>query len=333
MDPTAFKDLQVKRGYTYHYYYSPASAGKPTLLLIHGFPSSSFDWARQVAHLKPKGYGIVVPDCLGYGGTSRPTDPNAFRHKLIAQDLVDILDAEGLETVIGIGHDWGSGLLSRLANWYPDRFTAFAWIAVPYTPAATEPMDFDQFIVGFREKTGSDTYGYWAFFIKPDSHVVADKNIDSFLTLVYPKEPEIWKDWIAPLGKAEEWVASDRRGERPAWFSEQEYAEACERFVKYSLESPMNYYRVVVFNLNIDDNKAIPEENRQVKKPALFVACKRDYVCHAEVGKWTMKRAVPHAEIIELDCGHWALLEESDRLNQALEHWLESLPSANKAQL
>ena len=106
MDPTKFKDLQVKRGYTYHYYSSPAAPGKPTLYLVHGFPSTSSDWSRQVAHLQPLGYGIVVPDCLGYGGTSKPTDYKEYRHKLIAQDLVDILDAEGLQSVIGIGHDW-----------------------------------------------------------------------------------------------------------------------------------------------------------------------------------------------------------------------------------
>lgn len=106
MDPTKFKDVQVKRGYTYHYYYSPAAPGKPTLFFVHGFPSTSADWSRQVAHLQPLGYGIVVPDCLGYGGTSKPTDYKEFRHKDIAQDLVDILDAEGLQSVIGIGHDW-----------------------------------------------------------------------------------------------------------------------------------------------------------------------------------------------------------------------------------
>ena len=106
MDTSKFKDITVQRGYKYHYYYSPASVGKPTLFFIHGFPSSSSDWARQVAYLEPKGYGIVVPDCLGYGGTSKPTDPAAFRSKPMAQDFIDIIDAEGLKTIIGIGHDW-----------------------------------------------------------------------------------------------------------------------------------------------------------------------------------------------------------------------------------
>ena len=76
---------------------------------------------------------------------------------------------------------------------------------------------------------------------------------------------------------------------------------------------------------------AIPAENLRLKKPALFIASKRDYVCHAELGKSTTKQWVPHAEIAELDCGHWSMLEESEQFNQALERWLESLPSASKA--
>ena len=106
MDALKYKDYAVRRGYNYHYYYSPAVSGKPTLLFIHGFPSTSFDWSRQVAFFEANGYGLLVPDCLGYGGTSKPTHHEEFRWKLIAQDLIDILDAEHLDTVVGIGHDW-----------------------------------------------------------------------------------------------------------------------------------------------------------------------------------------------------------------------------------
>ena len=112
----------------------------------------------------------------------------------------------------------------------------------------------------------------------------------------------------------------------------------------------MNYYRAMMFSLNVEDNKgktesfpsyfkcltsliAIPEENKIINKPALFVASKRDYVCSAELGKMSMRQWVPHAEIVEMDCGHWTLLEESERLNQTLERWLGNLPSPNKAQL
>jgi pimeloyl-ACP methyl ester carboxylesterase len=52
------------------------------------------------------GYGLVVPELLGYGGTDKPTDPKFYIGSGHAQDIVDIFDAEGVNQVIAIGHDW-----------------------------------------------------------------------------------------------------------------------------------------------------------------------------------------------------------------------------------
>lgn len=106
MDPSFYKDATVSRGFTYHYFHSSATPGKPTLLFLHGFPSSSYDWRRQVAYFQPKGYGVLVPDIIGAGGTAKPDSADTFRFSLIARDIVDVLDTEGLQTVVGIGHDW-----------------------------------------------------------------------------------------------------------------------------------------------------------------------------------------------------------------------------------
>ena len=106
MDASHYKDLKTSRSVNYHYFASPAQAGKPTLLFVHGFPSTSYDWRKQVAHFQPRGYGIVVPDLLGYGGTDKPADTGAYRASLMTKDIIEILDAEGLERVIAIGHDW-----------------------------------------------------------------------------------------------------------------------------------------------------------------------------------------------------------------------------------
>lgn len=101
-----YKDFSVSRGLKYHYYFSPADAGKPTLLLIHGFPSLSLDWHHQITYFKAKGYGLVAPDMLGYGDTDKPEDYKAYVHTLITRDLMDILDHEKVANVIAIGHDW-----------------------------------------------------------------------------------------------------------------------------------------------------------------------------------------------------------------------------------
>jgi soluble epoxide hydrolase/lipid-phosphate phosphatase len=106
MDTSSYKDHTTSRGIKYHYFFSIAGEGKPTLLFLHGFPSTSYDWHKQVAYFQPRGYGLVVPDMLGYGGTDKPHDKKDYLYSLTSKDLTEILDAEGLEKVIAIGHDW-----------------------------------------------------------------------------------------------------------------------------------------------------------------------------------------------------------------------------------
>ena len=48
-------------------------------------------------------------------------------------------------------------------------------------PPATEQVDFAQVITELREKTGSDTFGYWPFFARADSHVLADEHVSLLL--------------------------------------------------------------------------------------------------------------------------------------------------------
>ncbi|TFK90453.1 alpha/beta-hydrolase [Polyporus arcularius HHB13444] len=324
MDPAKYKDVRVTRGLTYHYYHSPAAPGKPTLLFIHGFPSSSFDWHRQVAHFEPKGYGLIIPDTLGYGGTSKPQEPEAFRWKLQAQDLVDVLDAESPATVIGIGHDWGSAILSALAQWHQDRFAGFVWTALGLVPPRTEEFVLQEAWQTMRKLVGSDVLGYWEFYNEPNAHVVCEKNIDSFLQLAYPSTPEVWIEHLTDAGKAKAWIESNREPGRAPWLTEQEYDTMRETLLKGGLQSPMNVYKALVANINLQDHRDLPAENWYVKKPALFVAATRDYVCRAAFQKAIMQKYAPHAEIVALDTGHWVQLEATEGLNGALEKWIET---------
>jgi len=59
-------------------------------------------WART-------GFGLIVPDLLGYAGTDKPTDVTAYSMKAMSQDLVDIVDSlewARASRVIVISHDW-----------------------------------------------------------------------------------------------------------------------------------------------------------------------------------------------------------------------------------
>lgn len=106
MDPQLYKSTTVSRGLKYAYYASPAQTGHPTLIFCHGFPSTSHDWRLIVPFFKERGYGLIVPDLLGYGDTDKPTDPALYVSSAMCRDLVEILDAESVQTAIAIGYDW-----------------------------------------------------------------------------------------------------------------------------------------------------------------------------------------------------------------------------------
>ncbi|KAI0738302.1 alpha/beta-hydrolase [Daedaleopsis nitida] len=308
MNPSNYKDVKVSRGYTYQYYH-------PTLFFIHGFPSSSFDWSRQVAHFKPKGYGLLVPRSW----------------KLQARDLMDVLDAEKPELVVGIGHRLrsvdadalhiyrGSCLLSALANDYQDRFAGFVWIALSYILPGPEPFDFEETLTAMKQRA--------------DAYAKCEKNIDSFLQLLYTDKGETWLEWLCPVGKAQEWVESNRKPGPASWLTEHEYTTIREKLLQNGLQSGMKFYKVYIRNVNLEDQKgtypaSLPEDKKYIKKPALFIAATHDFVCRVEFGKVIMQKYAPQAEIVELDTGHWAQFDGSEQVNDHLEKWLGKLAAA-----
>ena len=193
-----YKDVTTTRGFKYHYYYVAAQGTKPTLLFNHGYPSSSQDWHRIVPHFEQQGYGIIVPDALGYGGTDKPTDPAVYKGTLLAKDLVDILDAEKLDKVIAVGHDWyetfkitpvsrrishrniysGSWIISRLANVAPERVSAYVFLDVGYVTPNPD-ANFEADLQATKKIYGYDLYGYQAFFASDEAAEVLEKNVSN----------------------------------------------------------------------------------------------------------------------------------------------------------
>ncbi|KAG6862416.1 hypothetical protein C0995_011856 [Termitomyces sp. Mi166 len=77
----------------------------PPLLFLHGFPTTSGIWKEQVTYFgEHHGFRLIVPDLLGFGGSSKPTNPEAYKPTLICQDVIDILNAEAIDVAVVIGH-------------------------------------------------------------------------------------------------------------------------------------------------------------------------------------------------------------------------------------
>ena len=138
MDRFERKTFTTSRDLIYTYYYHPiqSSNDRPTLLLQHGFPDDHSLWLKVVENLLVlcPDYSILVPDLLGYSGTSKPTDTNLYNSKGMAGDIVEILDHNSIQKIISIGHDWGCFMASRMYIWHPDRVMGVVLQNVPYRP-------------------------------------------------------------------------------------------------------------------------------------------------------------------------------------------------------
>jgi soluble epoxide hydrolase/lipid-phosphate phosphatase len=159
MDSLEKKTISVSRSLTYTYYTSLARDSLPTCLLVHGWPDTAELWSDLITnHLQPAGYGVVAIDCLGYGGTSKPTDYQSYNFQRMSQDVVDILNNEKLDKVISLGHDWGCGLSQRVYNYHPDRVSGVVLVNVAYLAPTPEPFDLDQTLELTSQFFGYGTY-------------------------------------------------------------------------------------------------------------------------------------------------------------------------------
>jgi soluble epoxide hydrolase/lipid-phosphate phosphatase len=102
-----YSTYTTTRALTYSYVHIPPQTPKtPYLLFLHGFPSTSHHWRHQISFFSAKGYGILAPDLLGYGETSKPSEVEMYKGEGMANDIVEIMVSEGIEVVVGVAHDW-----------------------------------------------------------------------------------------------------------------------------------------------------------------------------------------------------------------------------------
>ena len=92
------------------------TAGRPVVVLLHGFPELAFSWRKVMPALAAAGYHVLAPDQRGYGRTSGSDvsfddDLAPFRLLNLVRDIVGLVRAFGLQSVDAVvGHDFGASV-------------------------------------------------------------------------------------------------------------------------------------------------------------------------------------------------------------------------------
>ncbi len=128
--------------------------GAPTLLFVHGFPEFWFTWRRQLAEFS-RNYRCVAIDLRGFNLSSQPLAVEAYKAKLLINDLRVVIETLGSPVHAVVAHDWGGAVSWGLAAQHPELMKKFAVLNSPHTVAFANALASDP------EQAAASQYMNW----------------------------------------------------------------------------------------------------------------------------------------------------------------------------
>ena len=123
-----------------HLHYVIGGMGEPVVLL-HGWPTSWYEWRRIMPALIAAGHTVVAVDLRGLGDSDRPQ--SGYEKRTLAGDVYDLIRQLGFDHVLLVGHDWGTSTAFALAHEHPElvRRLVLTDNVIPGLPAGSRSWD------------------------------------------------------------------------------------------------------------------------------------------------------------------------------------------------
>ncbi|KLO92340.1 hypothetical protein CEK26_002719 [Fusarium fujikuroi] len=316
----------ANRALTYSYIHIPPQLPNTRyLLFLHGFPSTSYHWHHQIFFFKAKGYGVIAPDLLGFGETSKPTELEMYKGEDMANDIVEILDSEGVERLVGVAHDWGCFLLSRLANYHPDRFSSYVFIDHGYMPPGRSltTAAVQQINRSVEAKLAFSILGYFLLFDDDDAPGLLDEHSESVECLYFSTDEKITKKYKGALGGLRSWLTEGKTTKLPAYLTSEDHKHYEHSFFKEKggYGPAINWYRAGLRNINKEDEQKITAAAHNLTHPTLLIASTNVITAAMNIPE-QMRPFVPDLTVEQLTGGHWLQLEKPDEVNEILDKFV-----------
>jgi pimeloyl-ACP methyl ester carboxylesterase len=132
MAQESIKDLRIPRTSLHRveadgvkvFYREAGPSDAPVLLLLHGFPTSSFQYRELIPRIADR-YRVIAPDLPGFGFTEVPPE-RAYRYSFdaLAHTMLAFTDVLQLQRYALYVFDYGAPTGFRLAMARPERITA-----------------------------------------------------------------------------------------------------------------------------------------------------------------------------------------------------------------
>ncbi|TFI54871.1 alpha/beta hydrolase [Mastigocladus laminosus UU774] len=266
------------------FYREAGSPNNPTILLLHGFPTSSHMFRHLMPALADR-FHLIAPDYPGYGNSSMPSvDEFDYTFDHLTEIMEKFINAIGLKRYSLYLMDYGAPIGYRIATKYPERVEA---LIVQNGNAYEE---------GLRE--------FWEP-IKAYWNQRTPENTDKLRQLL-TLDATKWQythgvrspEAISP----DNWNIDQPLLDRPGNNDIQ-----LKLFYSYSTNPPLYPQWQEYF--------------RKHQPPTLIVWGKNDYIFPAE-GAYPYKKDLQTVEFHLLDTGHFALEEEGDTIADHIRKFL-----------
>ena len=139
MDMDALRTLQTTDGTTLGYrLWRKAATPRQSIVLLHGMASNMTRWSEFVEHTALKeNWGILRPDLRGHGESFAR---GRLGMDVWCRDLQTILDAEGCDKAVLVGHSLGAQVAVHFAKRYPTRVRGLVLIDPVFHQALRSTM-------------------------------------------------------------------------------------------------------------------------------------------------------------------------------------------------
>ncbi|KEF61369.1 uncharacterized protein A1O9_02935 [Exophiala aquamarina CBS 119918] len=325
------KTLAVTRGHTYTYYTNPPDASsprpKPTVLLVHGWPDDASCWSRVIRDtILPEGYGVVAPDLLGSGESSKPLDEREYDFRKIAGDVVEILEKEDVAKVVLWAHDWGAAFASRIYNYHPSRALALTLTNTNYFAPNSTPFSIDALIELTQKTHGYGICWYWHLFASDEAPQLMTDHIDTLWTILHGSG-ETWLETFCKENGFRDALFSDRRKSVLPYANEEMKKEWVSKVLAddgLRLKASLMWYRALANGFQ-DEANTEATQNLVLKVPYLLVRAEDDVCCKGEDHEMLKKAGLlgEDADTEVMGGAHWVMLSHPKEYGRKIVSWLK----------
>ncbi len=141
-------------------HYAKAGEG-PLIVFIHGFPDFWYTWREQMEGLAGE-YTVAALDTRGYNKSDQPEGVENYDMRFLVGDVAAVIENEGREKAIIVGHDWGGMIAWSFAAAMPELTDKLIILNLPHPAGLMRELKNNP-----QQRANS---AYARNFQKPDSH-------------------------------------------------------------------------------------------------------------------------------------------------------------------